>query len=487
MNLAASELKPSKTDLAALARKDLAVYATAMWRSFEAPAHIRLIADKLEAVEQGRIRRLMLFLPPRHGKSLLSTQFLPAWYLGLHPDRFVISASYGQDLADDFGRKVRNLIADPLHAALFPECRLSGDSASMRRFGLTAGGSYYAVGRGGPITGRGAHLLLVDDPLKDADEARSETIRRGLHDWYASVAYTRLQPGAAIVLIQTRWHEDDLAGRLLREHSEEGWEVVSLPAIAEGDDGFRCEGDALWPEQYPLSALEQIRQAVGSAAWASLYQQRPAAAGGAIFKRVWFKQRYTVPPKFSRIVLSCDTAFKTGTQNDYSVITVWGVAEHGYYLLFVWRARVEFPDLKRKLTELASAWKPSAILVEDAASGQSLIQELRSTWLPILPIKPDGDKVSRAHAITPLMESGRVYLPESAHWLMDYLDELAAFPVGVHDDAVDSTTQALNYFRERPGGIVQVGIIHTEESERELLWERAMMGEPMSEAEIAKM
>jgi hypothetical protein len=197
MNQTTSEWKPSKTEIAVLARRDLTVYATAMWRSFEAPAHIRLIADKLEAIERGEIRRLMLFLPPRHGKSLLSTQFLPAWYLGRHPDRFVISASYGQDLADDFGRKVRNLIADPLHAALFPECQLSGDSASMRRFGLTAGGSYYAVGRGGPMTGRGAHLLLVDDPLKDADEARSETIRRGLHDWYASVAYTRLQPEAA--------------------------------------------------------------------------------------------------------------------------------------------------------------------------------------------------------------------------------------------------------------------------------------------------
>src|SRR5215472_9447786 len=159
----------------------------------------------------------------------------------------------------------------------------------MRRFSLTAGGSYYAVGRGGPITGRGAHLLLVDDPLKDAEEARSETIRRGLHEWYASVAYTRLQAGAAIVLIQTRWHEDDLAGWLLREHSQEGWEVVSLPAVAERDEDFRREGEALWPEEFPLRVLEQIRQAIGSAAWTSLYQQRPAAAEGAIFKRTWFE------------------------------------------------------------------------------------------------------------------------------------------------------------------------------------------------------
>src|SRR5579863_55111 len=458
MSQTATEWKPSKTEIAALARRDLTVYATAMWPSFEAPAHIRLIADKLEAVEQGTIRRLMLFLPPRHGKSLLSTQFLPAWYLGRHPDRFVISASYGQDLADDFGRKVRNLIADPLHAALFPECRLSGDSASMRRFGLTAGGSYYAAGRGGPITGRGAHLLLVDDPLKDADEARSETIRGGLHEWYGSVAYPRLQPGASIIVVQTRWHMDDLAGWLLREHVEEGWDVVSLPAIAECDGDFRHEGEALWPEAYPLTVLEQIRQAVGSAAWASLYQQRPAAAEGAVFKRAWFEQRYTVPPKFSRIVQSWDCAFKTGRENDFSVCSTWGAAENGFYLLHGWRARVEFPELKRRLVELVREWNPTAILVEDAASGQSLVQELRSTALPILPIKPDGDKVSRASAVTPLIESGRVYLPESANWLTDFLDELAAFPVGVHDDCVDSMTLALGYLRlnSSQGGLMVV-------------------------------
>ncbi len=448
MSQTASDRKPTKTEIAALARRDLTVYATAMWRSFQAPAHIRLIADKLEAVERGEIRRLMLFLPPRHGKSLLSTQFLPAWYLGRHPDRFVISASYGQDLADDFGRKVRNLIADPLHVALFPECRLAGDSASMRRFNLTAGGSYYAVGRGGPITGRGAHLLLVDDPLKDADEARSETIRRGLHEWYASVAYTRLQPGAAVVLIQTRWHEGDLAGWLLREHSQEGWEVVSLPAVAEWDEGFRREGEALWQEQFPLPLLEQIRQAIGSAAWTSLYQQRPAAAEGAVFRREWW-QRYSVPPVFKRIVQSVDTAFKRGAENDYSVCTTWGVAEHGYYLISLWRGRVEFPELKRVLNLLAEQWRPNVILVEDAASGQSLIQELRAdTTLPVRPIKVDSDKVARAQAVTPLIEAGRVFLPDSAPWLQDYLDELSAFPAGVHDDAVDSTTQALNYLRQ---------------------------------------
>jgi hypothetical protein len=234
-----STYRVSPNSLLVLASRDLACYSVAQWSPFELGAHHRTIVDKLEAVERGALHRLILLCPPRHGKSLLATQMFPAWYLGRHPDRFVISASYGQELAHDFGRKVRNLVSDPLHEAVFPGCRLAEDSSSMRRFNTTTGGSYYAVGRGGPITGRGAHLLIIDDPLKDREEAQSETIRHGLHEWYSSVAYTRLQPGAAIVLIQTRWHQDDLAGWLLREQAEEGWEVVSFPAIAERDEGFR--------------------------------------------------------------------------------------------------------------------------------------------------------------------------------------------------------------------------------------------------------
>src|SRR5262249_18475022 len=219
-------------------------------------------------------------------------------------------------------------------------------------------GSYYAIGRGGPITGRGAHPLLLDDPLKDREEAQSETIRRGLHDWYTHVAYTRLQPGAAIVLIETRWHEDDLAGWLLREHADERWEVVSLPAIAEINEGWRKEGEALWPERFPLPALEQIRSAIGGAAWASLYQQRPAAAEGVIFKREWWQ--FFQPPlrgPFKRIVQSWDTAFKARETNDYSVRTTWAAAESGYYLLSLWKQRVEFPELKRMVGVLADEWK----------------------------------------------------------------------------------------------------------------------------------
>jgi predicted phage terminase large subunit-like protein len=443
----------TQNSVLALARADLACYSIVQWPPFELAAHHRIVVEKLEAVERGEIRRLMIFLPPRHGKSLLATQMFPAWYLGRHPDRFVISASYGQELADDFGRNVRNLINSPIHRTLFPTCRLADDAASMRRFNTLAGGSYYAVGRGGPITGRGAHLLILDDLLKDREEAQSETVRRNLHAWYAHVAYTRLQPGGAIVLIATRWHEDDLAGRLLNEHANENWVVVSLPAIAEVDESFRRSGEALWPERFPLADLQRIRQSVGSAAWASLYQQRPAAAEGAIFKRDWIRTYRDPPNSFQKIIQSWDTAFKTGAENDYSVLTTWGVTENGYFLLSFWRERAEFPELKRQVSSQAEQWKPHAILIEDKASGQSLLQELRlATRFPLLPIKVDGDKRARAEAVTPLFEAGRIFVPESAPWLDTYLDELAVFPAGTHDDAVDSTTQALNYLRGDSGG-----------------------------------
>ncbi len=334
--------------LLALARQDLACYVAALWPPFKLASHHKLIISKLEAVERGEISRLMVLLPPRHGKSLTSSDFFPAWYVGKHPDHDVIFATYGQTLSDDFGRKVRNHLIDPMHQAIFPDCRLSEDLAAAHRFSLTHGGTYYAVGRGGALTGRGAHLLLLDDPLKDHEEANSETIRRTLHDWYSSVAYTRLMPGGAIVLIQTRWHEDDLAGRLLRESRGDDWDVLNLPAIAEHDDVFRKEGEALWSEQFPLRELERIRSAIGSRAWTSLYQQRPAAAGGVIFKRDWWQ--YYRPPltqSINQIVQSWDTAFKRGTENDFSICTTWAVCENGYYLLHLWRDRVEFPELKK--------------------------------------------------------------------------------------------------------------------------------------------
>jgi predicted phage terminase large subunit-like protein len=477
----------SSQQLLALAHEDLACYAISQYPSFELARHHELIVSKLEAVERGEISRLMIFLPPRHGKSLITSSLFPAWYLGRHPDHHVIFATYGQKLSDDFGRRVRNSIVDQVHQAVFPNCRLSEDSSAAHRFNTTQGGAYYAVGRGGPITGRGAHLLLIDDPIKDREEANSETIRNSLHDWFASVAYTRLTPKGAIIVIQTRWHEDDLAGWLLREHASENWDVLSLPAIAERDESFRKEGEALWPARFPLEDLNQKRQLVGGAAWASLYQQRPAAAEGAIFKRGWWRFHRELP-EFSQVVQSWDTAFKKGAESSFSVCTTWGLAEKGYFLLSVWRGRVEFPELRRMLIALAEQWKPSAILVEDRASGQSLLQELKATSLPVLAVKVDSDKLSRAQAVTPLVEAGKVFVPESAPWLGDYIDELAAFPMGNYDDAVDSTTQALNYFRERANQPILFPDYSTSlEEEKEMLWEKAMRGYPLTEAEIAKL
>jgi predicted phage terminase large subunit-like protein len=254
----------------------------------------------------------------------------------------------------------------------------------------------------------------------------SSAERRSLQSWYESVAYTRLQPNGAIVLIQTRWHEDDLAGWLLREHAAEGWRVMCLPAVAETNDLLgRRESAALWPERFELDALERIRSAIGSAAWIAMYQQRPAPDEGGIFKRQWWRS-YADQPPYRTAIFSVDTAFKTTQTSDYSVIQVWLSNPEGFYLAHTWRERVEFPELQKAVVELASHWRPDAVLIEDAASGQSLIQALQAeTRLPVLPVKPLGDKVARASAVSPLIESGRVFLP-AAGWLSDFMDEVSS-------------------------------------------------------------
>jgi predicted phage terminase large subunit-like protein len=481
--------------LLALARTDLACYAVARWPQFSLAPHHELVVSKLEAVERGDISRLMLFLPPRHGKSLPTSTLFPAWYLGRHPDRHVVLATYGQELSDYFGRQVRNLVADPLHRTIFPACILSEDSTAAHRFGTSQGGSFFAVGRGGPLTGRGAHLLIVDDPLKDSQEASSETIRQGLHEWFTWVAYPRLAPGGAVILIQTRWHEDDLAGRLLADSTGNQWEVLNLPAIAESDEYFRRKGEALWPERYDLAALERIRSMVGDRVFASLYQQKPAAAEGAIFKRAWWNT-YKPPLEtpFVKVIQSWDTAFKTGAEHDYSVCTTWAVSANAYFLLHLWRGKAEFPEQKRMMTSLAEQWNPTEILIEDRASGQSLIQELKSsTLLPVISVKPDSDKQSRALATTPVIESGKVFLPENAPWVQDFLDEMSSFPNGLHDDIVDSVSQALNHLRQpniqftESMGRLMCGIREPEELDKDELWRKAMRGYPMTQEEIARM
>ena len=434
----------------------LAAFARANWSGYRAAAHHRAIADHLGRVARGECKRLMIFMPPRHGKSMLASEFFPAWYLGRNPSHQVIAATYAQGLADDFGRKVRNIVAGDAHRAIFPGSGLADDSQAANRFHLGQRGAYFAVGAGGPITGRGADLLLIDDPIKGREDAESETMRQRLKDWYTSVARTRMMPGGAIVVIQTRWHEDDLAGWLLRDHAHEGWEVLNLPALAEpGDPIDRAEGAALWPAAYPLAELETIRKAVGPRDWASLYQQRPAAMEGAIFRREHW--RYFDPPVDEpralcqalgvfRVIQAWDTAFKAGEANDYSVGVTLGVSANRYHLLDVWRARVEFPELRQAVVAQHQKWGSHAVLVENAASGQSLIQELqRNTRIPLQAIRADRDKVSRAHAVTATHAAGLVWLPNGAHWVADFVDEMASFPAAPHDDQVDAFVHALAY------------------------------------------
>jgi predicted phage terminase large subunit-like protein len=408
--------------------------------------HLEVVSEVMQRTLKGNVRAI-INMPPRHGKSELVSKYTPAWFLSNRPDGRVILASYEAQFAASWGRKVRNLVQEHADKVGFSIAQDSS-SASMWSVSGTDGGMMTA-GVGGPVTGKGADLLIIDDPVKNAEQASSPVYRQKAIDWYDWTAYPRLEPNGSVVIVMTRWHEDDLAGKLLKA-SPEGWESITLPAIAEADDPLgRLEGEALWPERYPVPVLESIRTTIGSEAFVSLYQCRPQAPSGNIVKREWWKY-YTEKPVFSRIIHSWDTAFKAGQGSDYSVCTVWGEAATGFYLLNVWRQRVEFPELKRASVALYDHDKPSAVLTEDAASGQSLIQELRrDTKLPVLAVKVDKEKTARLTAITPLIEAGKVLLPERATWLADYVDELSAFPNGEHDDQVDSTSQALAWLTAR--------------------------------------
>lgn len=411
------------------------------------------LAEALEGVERGEIKRLIVIMPPRHGKSELISLRFPCWYMGRHPDDSIVQAGYAESIALTHSRQARDIFITQEVDKLFPEVRyrperpgqetVIPERQAAHEWGTKQGGSYYAVGIGGGLTGRGFNIGIIDDPVKDEEEAASQTIRDKIWDWYQKVFRTRAEPSAAIIIVMTRWHQDDLAGRLLKQAQEDPtadqWKVLHFRAIE--------EDRALWPERYPLEVLKKIRSSIGGRAFSSLYQGDPTVAEGQIIKREWWKY-YSTAPTLYRTIHSWDTAFKDKSQNDYSVCTVWGEAENGYCLLDLWRGKVEFPELKRVAIALYDRDTPDAVIVEDKASGQSLIQELqRNTRIPVLPVKVDSNKVARANSATPLIEAGKVFLPDGAEWIYDYVEEMSAFPNAEHDDQVDSTTQALAYLR----------------------------------------
>ncbi len=439
-----------------LARRNLLPFCQYTFPEYQTPSHLITLSEALEAIERGELKRLIVIMPPRQGKSEIISLRFPCWYLARHPEDCVVQAGYAESIALVHSRQARDIFISGEMARLFPDIHhrperpgqeaIIPERQAAHEWGTKQGGSYYAVGIGGGLTGRGFDIGIIDDPVKDEEEAASFTIREKVWDWYQKVFRTRAEPGAAIIIVMTRWHQDDLVGRILKQAREDPaadqWTVLHFPAI--------YNGEALWPERYPIEVLKNIRSSIGSRAFEALYQGNPVIAEGQIIKREWWRY-FREPPAFERKIHSWDTAFKDKTQNDYSVCTVWGEAQNGYYMLDVWRGRVEFPELKRVAVALYDRDKPNVVIVEDKASGQSLIQEIqRNTPIPVLPFKVDSNKVARANSVTPLIEAGKVFLPENAPWLFDYIEELSAFPNAEHDDQVDSTTQALAFMRGEP-------------------------------------
>ena len=416
------------------ARNSLLAYAIAQWSGYRVAGHHRRIANALERIESGALKRLMVFVPPRYGKSKLCSEFFPAWYMGRNPDKYIISVTYAQELADDWGRKVRDQLKDELHKAIFSNCKLRDDTAAANRLLTVQGGSYYAVGCGGPITGRGAHLLLIDDPIKGREDADSDLQRKKMREWYTSVAYTRLMPEASVVVIQTRWHEDDLAGWLLEEHAHEGWEVVSLPAID-------LDGNALWPEAYPIERLRQIQKAIGYRDWSSLYQQEPVPDTNGYFEEKSFNF-YDSLPEGVRFYGASDFAV-TPDGGDFTEHGVFAVdSEKNLYLVDWWSGRTNAETWISAMIDLMVAHKPIMWIGESGAIKRSIEPFLRDEmldrgvycdlqWIPSIHTKD-----VRLRGFQAMCGMGKVYFPR-ALWADDVKTQLLKFPAGKYDDKVD--------------------------------------------------
>lgn len=451
------------------ARQNLGDFCREIYPPYQSPPHLLALHEKLERVERGECSRLMVTMPPRHGKSQTVSRLFPSWYMGRNPDKRIISTSYSGGLAGTFSRDVRNTLLDPtFHTALFPGITLAHDSKGVMSWDVASPhlGGMRTSGVGGGITGHGAHLFIIDDPVRNRQDADSERLRSSVWDWYTDTARTRLEPGGAIVLCMTRWHFDDLGGRLLRNmdaEDTEQWETIDFPAVATGPDELgREEGEALWPERYDVDALRGLRATVGARTWAALYQQQPTVNEGQIFPsdRWQVYDPNTIQWLNPYTIQLWDTAFKDSSGADYSACATWSRDINGNcYLRDFWKGRPEFPELKRRMALQWDKWRPVQVVIEDKASGQSAIQELkRAGNVPVVGYNPDTDKVSRAHSVTPYIEAGRVYIPNSAEWLHDWLDEHEMFPMGAHDDAVDTTTMALTkLLREHGGAGIEIG------------------------------
>src|SRR5437660_3783819 len=455
----------TRAEYETLLRQDLGTFAARCFQDLNPQTelamnwHLEVIAAKLTAVREGKIRRLIINLPPRHLKSLMASIAFPAWCLGHDSSAQILSVSYAQDLADKLARDCRGIMISPWYRQIFPT-RLAPQRQAVQEFITTRQGYRLATSTGGVLTGRGADLILIDDPLKP-EEALSRARREATNEWYANTLYSRLNDkcSGAIVIIMQRLHEDDVVGHVL---GQEPWEVMCFPAIAEADEVHeiatiwgpqrftRRQGEALHAERESLATLEHIRRTIGEYNFAGQYQQSPAPLGGGLVKEAWFK-RYSEnerPESFERVVQSWDTANKATELSDFSVCTTWGIRGKDLYLLNALRKRLEYPALKRTVSEHHGLFTANVVLIADKASGTQLIQELIADGCyGVARYQPMMDKIMRLHAQTAMIENGFVYIPECAPWLAEYLHEMTVFPNGKHDDQVDSTAQFLDWLK----------------------------------------
>lgn len=447
------------------AKDSLLDFAKYFYPEFRTPPHIKLLAEKLEAVERGDIRRLAISMPPRHGKSMLTSMIFPAWFIGRHPNWPMICATYADDLAQDWGRTAKGLIQNAAYKNIFPNVELLHDSQASKRFTTNHNGGAFYVGAGGVITGRGGMVFIADDLIKDYEAAQSQTQRETAKGWYRSVATTRLETDLAtgrrgsIICVGTRWHEDDVIGFALRETGHEDWEIINLPAMAEPDEEHpdilgRKWDEPLWPEKLPFDELDKIKKSLGARIWQALYQQNPSGGEAALFRREWWKywdvrdkNGEIVPPEVDYIIQAYDCAYSEHKTADFTAITTWGVFHDqrvpNAVLLGVVNERIPYYELRIKAQEQYRRWQPDCVIVENKSAGGTLIQDLRRAGIPVSVYNTDRDKLTRAHSLESLFESGRVWLPKGKPWAEELKEQAAVFPYGRFDDMIDSAMLAL--------------------------------------------
>ncbi len=449
------ELADELKNMQNLVTHDFLNFVKYMWPAFIEGKHHQDISQKFNDLAEGKINRLIVNMPPRHTKSEFASYFLPAWMIGKNPNLKIIQATHTAELAIDFGRKTKNLIDQNQYQEMFPT-RLQEDSQAAGRWKTEQGGEYFAAGVGGAITGRGADLLIIDDPHKEQDLKGDGSAFDKAWNWYMSGPRQRLQPGGKIVLVMTRWSTKDLTGKLMQAMTDDSgdvWDIVELPAILPS-------GKPVWPEYWDIKELEKTRSSIPVSNWNAQYMQSPTAEEGAIIKREWWKDwKGKNPPPIEYTIQSYDTAFLKKTSSDFSAITTWGVfhsEDSGYniILLNAFKDRYEFPELRRLAHQEYLDHRPDIVIIEAKASGIPLTHELREMGIPVINFTPSkgNDKHVRVASISPLFEAGKVWAPMHEHFAQEVVEECASFPYGDHDDYVDSMTQAL--MRIRQGGLI---------------------------------